>query len=81
MKSERNKKISEALKKTWKTKRNEMLSSRTTETLKKQGESIKKHFQEHPEHRQAISKAQTKRWRKINNALTICKKLGIDLEY
>lgn len=81
MKSERNRKISEALKKTWKTKRNKMMQNRTPEMYKKQGENIKKHFIEHPEHKIAISKAQTKRWRKINNALTICKKLGIDLDY
>lgn len=84
MKSERNKKISEALKKIWKERRNQIMESRQIHkltTLEKQSLGIKSHFEAHPEHRTAISKAQKKRWRKINNALTICKKLGIDLDY
>lgn len=84
MKSERNKKISEALKKIWKERRNQIMESRQIHkltTLEKQSLGIKSHFEAHPEHRTAISKAQKKRWRKINNALRICKELGIDLDY
>lgn len=84
MKSERNKKISEALKKIWKERRNQIMESRRIHkltTFEKQSLGIKSHFESHPEHRIAVSQAQTKRWRKINNALTTCKKLGIDLDY
>jgi PAB1-binding protein PBP1 len=77
-------KQSNAMKKIWKEKREQIMESRRIHkltTLEKQSLGIKSHFEAHPEHRTAISKAQKKRWRKINNALRICKELGIDLDY
>lgn len=44
------------------------------------GKKIKAHFKKHPEHRQAISEAQKKRWTEYKNALRVCQELGINLE-
>lgn len=70
---------SELMKKTWKTKRTKMMQNRTPEMYKKQGENIKKHFIEHPEHRTAISLAQKNKWQIYKKAMAYCKNAGIDL--
>lgn len=83
MRSRRHINISNALKKVWRERRDEIMESRQKhklETSEKASIAIKKHFLEHPEHRKAISLAQKKRWAKLKAAETYCKENNINLK-
>jgi hypothetical protein len=75
MKSETNQKQSDSMKAFWKTNRSYMMGKRKQsepEALILQGERIKQHFKEHPEHSKAISEAQKNKWQKYKKALAYC---------
>lgn len=83
MRSKRQVNISNALKKVWRERRDEIMESRLIHKLdssEKASIAIKKHFNNHPEHRQAISLAQKNRWARLKAAETYCKKANINLE-
>lgn len=83
MRSSRQINISNALKKVWAERRDEIMKSRQIHKIdsrEKASIAIKKHFNNHPEHRQAISLAQKNKWIKIKRALDYCKQNNINLE-
>lgn len=83
MRSSRQINISNALKKVWAERRDEIMKSRQIHKLdrsEKASIAIKKHFLNHPEHRTAISLAQKNRWAKLKAAEQYCKKANINLK-
>jgi len=75
MKSETNQKQSDSMKLFWKTNREYMIEKRkqTSEEARiLQGQKIKQHFKEHPEHSRAISTAQKTKWVRYKKALSYC---------
>lgn len=83
MKSRKQINISKAIKKMWRERRDEIMESRQTHKLEaseKASIAIKKHFNNHPEHRKAISLAQKNRWAKLKAAETYCKENNINLK-
>ena len=75
MKNETNTKQSEAMKTFWIENRDYMMAKRKNnaeEIKQKQGDKIRQHFKEHPEHAQAISDAQKIKWVKYKKALAYC---------
>lgn len=83
MRSSRQINISNALKKVWAERRDEIMESRQIHKLdsrEKASIAIKKHFLDHPEHRTAISLAQKNRWAKLKAAEQYCKKANINLK-
>lgn len=82
MNKESRKKLSESMKQVWAKKRNKILKARQPTKLEKELNSIKmkKHYEEHPEHKKAISLAQQKKWARLKAADEYCKKAGVNLE-
>jgi len=83
MKSTKNQKISNALIKVWKNRREDMMQPRIKNQdviRQQQSERIKQHYKEHPEHRTAISQAQKHKWQTYKKALAYCKNAGLNLE-
>jgi len=83
MRSQRQVNISNALKKVWAERRDEIMESRLIHKLEaseKASIAIKKHYMNNVEHRLAISNAQKNKWIKIKRALDYCKQNNINLE-
>lgn len=83
MRSKRQVNISNALKKVWAERRDEIMKSRQIHKLdsrEKASIAIKKHYLNNVEHRLAISDAQKNKWIKIKKALDYCKQNNINLE-
>lgn len=82
MNKESRQKLSESMKQVWAKKRDKILKARQQTKLEKELNSLKmkKHYQEHPEHKKAISIAQTKKWARLKAADEYCKKQNINLE-